>query len=193
MRPVALNVLRTGAPGTGQARVDTAPLSRLNDRPPLIATPTAMRRFTARVALPLVVAALAASATAAQAAICFVIHDAKDTVVYRDWVPPFDGALDYASPEREALRQRGLHFSYFDAPVCQQVAGAIGPGGAKASTVDAIVAAIPDYRLLSRGGVTGSSDSGGGASSGMPAATGGSGPVNRARSVGTSASGVSYR
>ena len=90
-----------------------------------------MRRTAARVVLPLVVAALAASATAAQAAICFVIHDAKDTVVYRDWVPPFDGALDYASPEREALRQRGLHFNYFDAPVCQQVVGAIGPGGAQ--------------------------------------------------------------
>jgi len=187
VRPVALN-RAGGAPG----RVDTAPLSRLNGRPPLIATPTAMRRFAARVALPLVVAALAATATAAQAAICFVIHDAKDAVVYRDWAPPFDGALDYASPEREALRRRGLHFSYFDAPVCQQVVGAIGPDGAKAASVEAIVAGIPDYRLLSRG-ITGESSSGGGTSSAAPAAAGGSGAVNRARSAGTSASGVSYR
>jgi len=147
-----------------------------------------MRRTAARVFLPLVVAALTASATAAQAAICFIIHDAKDTVVYRDWVPPFDGALDYASPEREALRQRGLHFSYFDAPVCQPVS-MTATGAPKVASVDAIVASIPNSRPTARGITTTTEPGGGSASSNsgvvvVPYGGAGSGVVERARAAG---------
>lgn len=201
MRNVALSLPRSARPGTGTgtARVDTAQLSRLNGPSPPIATPTAMHRSIARALLPLVAAALAASATTAQAAICFVIHDAKDTVVYRDWVAPFDGALDYASPGREALRQRDLHFSYFDAPVCQPVS-MTATGAPKVASVEAIVASIPNSRPTARGITTTTEPGGGFASSNsgvivVPGGGVGSGVVERARAAGATAGArpVAYR
>lgn len=123
-----------------------------------------MRTIAQRLAPPLaaIALALAAGTAAAQNAnsICFLIHDANDVVVYRDWTPPFDGALDYASPGRESLRARNLHFSYFQTSICQPVS-MTATGAPKVSSVEAIIASIPDSRPTARG-ITTTTEPGGG-------------------------------
>ena len=100
-------------------------------------------------------------AAPASARTCFIVYDAKDTIVYRDWKPPFEGVLDYDSPGREALRARGEHFLYFEAERCAPVSGAGLPGVGRPASIEEIVAGFPSYNRAPAGiSGTGSATSG---------------------------------
>ncbi len=94
-----------------------------------------MRRRTLWLAAA--IAALGA-ATSVAAAPCYVIVDRNDVVVYRDTQAPFDLSAT-KSPERAALRQRGLHLIVAEFENCYAV-GYISPTtGATTASVDDIV------------------------------------------------------
>jgi hypothetical protein len=62
-------------------------------------------------------AALAMAAGAAAASTCYVILDAKETIVYRASVPPVDMS-DRGAAARDALRQRGNYLLFMEAERC---------------------------------------------------------------------------
>ena len=74
----------------------------------------------------------------AAAAPCYVIYDRSDTVIYRDYTPPFDLSDDH-SPERAMMRKQGQHLLFAEFSDCNPV-GYISPTtGGTAATVDEIV------------------------------------------------------
>jgi hypothetical protein len=144
---------------------------------------SAFRRLNAPglVALALAFAAALCAAPVA-ARTCFIVYDAKDSVVYRDWKPPFEGVLDYDSPGREALRARGEHFVYFEAERCAPVSGAGLPGVGRPASIEEIVAGFPSYTRASTG-ISGT----GGAAGGSAATGAAGGPASRITAPATAA------
>ncbi len=105
------------------------------------------RTSKARLAQAVLAAALAAASTAALAAsTCYTVYDHQGAIVYRAFQPPFDGAQDFASPGREAMRARGENLVFFPADFCAPVASVGGIGG-RSYTTDEIVAAFPGYAV----------------------------------------------
>ena len=141
-----------------------------------------------RIPLATLAAACALVAAPAHARVCYTIYDAKDTIVYRDWTAPFDGAVDFGSPGREALRTRGEHLVWFEAEHCAPVSGtATGTSGGRPATADEIVAGLQTYSRPSAGitGVGGRP----GVAAASPAASssGAGGPATRIVAPATSA------
>ena len=62
-------------------------------------------------------AALAVAAGVAAASTCYVIFDAKDTIVYRASTPPVDMS-DRGTAARDALRQRGNYLLFMETERC---------------------------------------------------------------------------
>ncbi len=62
-------------------------------------------------------AALAVAAGVAAASNCYVILDAKETIVYRASTPPVDMS-DRGAAARDALRQRGNYLLFMDTQQC---------------------------------------------------------------------------
>lgn len=88
------------------------------------------------VTLATFLAALAA--TPALAAPCYVIYDRNDTVIYRDYEPPFDLG-NSKSPERNMMRRQGQHLVVAEFDNCNPVGFISAATGATAATVDEIV------------------------------------------------------
>ncbi|MEO8487744.1 MAG: hypothetical protein ABI585_15565 [Betaproteobacteria bacterium] len=134
-------------------------------------------------AAAVVALAFAALATAAQASpTCYTVYDRGGEIAYRDTVAPFEGALDPASPGRDAMRQRGEHLVFFEADFCPASSRVVGLGSlsGRPPTTDEIVAGFPS--MGSRGNSPGapSSISGGGVSAPMaPAPAPSGGPAAR--------------
>lgn len=140
-----------------------------------------------RIALATLAAACALVAAPAHARVCYTIYDAKDTIVYRDWTAPFDGAVDFGSPGREALRTRGEHLVWFEAEHCAPVSGtAAATGGGRPATADEIVAGLQTYSRPSAG-ITGVGGRSGVAASPAAASSGAGGPATRIVAPATSA------
>ena len=70
-----------------------------------------------RASIALAGAALAVAASAADATTCYVILDAKETIVYRAPMPPVDMS-DRGAAARDALRQRGNYLLFMDTERC---------------------------------------------------------------------------
>lgn len=87
------------------------------------------------VSLAVVLAALAAPALAAP---CYVIYDRNDTVVYRDYDPPFDLG-DPKAPERSMMRRQGQHLLVAEFENCNPVGYISAATGGTAASVDEIV------------------------------------------------------
>ena len=62
-------------------------------------------------------AALAAAAGVAAASTCYVILDAKETIVYRASTPPVDMS-ERGAAARDALRQRGNYLLFMETERC---------------------------------------------------------------------------
>lgn len=113
------------------------------------------RSLTRRLAKATLAAALAAGATGALAAsTCYTVFDHQGEIVYRAFTPPFDGATDFASPGREAMRSRGEHLVFFQADFCPPVASVGGIGG-RSYTTDEIVQSFPGYAVRPDGSTVG--------------------------------------
>ena len=113
------------------------------------------RPGTGRLANAALAAALAGCATlASAAATCYTVFDHQGAIVYRAFNPPFDGAQDFSSPGREAMRKRGEHLVFFPADFCAPVASVGGIGG-RSYTTDEIVAAFPGYAVRTNGTTVG--------------------------------------
>ncbi len=109
-----------------------------------------------RLATVVLAAMLAAGATAAQAMpTCFTVYDRNGEIVYRAFTPPFEGALDFASPGREAMRSRGENLVFFPADFCAPVASVGGIGG-RSYTTEEIVASFQGYAIRPDGSTIGS-------------------------------------
>ena len=65
-------------------------------------------------------AALTVAAGVATASTCYVILDAKETVVYRASTPPVDMS-DRGAAAREALRQRGNYLLFMETQQCAPI------------------------------------------------------------------------
>ncbi|MFO1304934.1 MAG: hypothetical protein U1F54_14460 [Burkholderiales bacterium] len=89
------------------------------------------------------IAALLVSAGTAVAAPCYVILDRDDSVVYRDYKPPFDMS-NYNSPERALLRRKGQHLIVAEfGDDCNPVGYISSSTGASTgTTVDEIVGGV---------------------------------------------------
>jgi len=87
-----------------------------------------MRRL--RVPIALTCAALAMAAGAANASTCYVILDAKETIIYRATMPPVDMS-DRGVAAREALRQKGNYLMFMDTERCAPIG--FGSGWASSS------------------------------------------------------------
>ena len=61
--------------------------------------------------------ALVVAAGVAAASTCYVVFDAKETIVYRASVPPVDMS-DRGTAAREALRQRGNYLQFMETERC---------------------------------------------------------------------------
>lgn len=113
----------------------TPAFGRAEGRAARNATENPMRTRTLWLAAALAAAGLPATAAAAP---CYIVIDRNDAVVYRDTQPPFD-LSDLKSPERAALRQRGLHMIVAEFERCYAV-GYISPTtGATTASVEDIV------------------------------------------------------
>jgi len=101
------------------------------------------RSTPARLAAALAFAVLPTVASAA--ATCYTVYDRAGEVAYRDFVSPFEGALDPMSSGREAMRTRGEHLVFFEAEFCPQVSRVVGLGSlqGRPPTTDEIVATFP--------------------------------------------------
>ncbi len=88
------------------------------------------------ISLAAVLVALAA--TPALAAPCYVIYDRNDTVVYRDYEPPFDLGNPKA-PERAMMRRQGQHLMVAEFENCNPVGYISAATGGTTATVDEIV------------------------------------------------------
>lgn len=95
-----------------------------------------------RGAIALAGVTLAMAAAAADASICYVILDAKESVVYRAPEPPVDMS-DRGAPARDALRQKGNYLLFMDTDRCVPVG--FGSGWADSSQ-----APLPAYMNNSR-------------------------------------------
>lgn len=104
---------------------------------------------TARTTSVLAAAAAALACVAlpvpATAAACFTVYDRAGEIVYRDFVSPFEGALDPTSSGRTAMRARGEHLVFFEADFCPQTSRVVGLGsqGGRPPTTDEIVSGFP--------------------------------------------------
>jgi len=134
---------------------------------------THQRIQTLAAAAALAAATLAPAAMAAST--CYTVYDRAGEIVYRDFVQPFDGATDPASPGNAAMRSRGENIVFFEADFCVPVA--LGGANARPATTAEIVAAIPAFG--SRGVGTGASPAGGvyGSGSAAPASESRPAPV----------------
>lgn len=72
------------------------------------------------------------------AAPCYVIYDRNDTVIYRDYDPPFDLG-NTKSPEREMMRRQGQHLLIAEFEKCNPVGYISAATGGTTATVDEIV------------------------------------------------------
>lgn len=118
---------------------------------------TRTRSGTAGIAAAaLALAALGASAAASAQAMstCYTVFDHQGEVVYRAFTPPFDGAADFTSPGRLAMRARGEHLVFFPAEFCAPVASVGGIGG-RSYTTEEIVAGFPGYAVRRDGSTVG--------------------------------------
>jgi hypothetical protein len=95
-----------------------------------------------RVPIALVGAALAVAASAADASICYIILDAKETIVYRAAIPPVDMS-DRGAAARDALRQKGNYLLFMETEQCVPIG--FGSGWANSSQ-----APFPDYASNTR-------------------------------------------
>lgn len=95
-----------------------------------------------------------AAAEASAAATCYTVYDRQGEIVYRSFTPPFDGAGDYTSPGRQAIRARGENLVFFDSTYCPPVASVGGIGG-RSYTTEEIVAAFPGYAVRPDGSTIG--------------------------------------
>ena len=87
---------------------------------------------------PLAAVLVALAAAPAVAAPCYVIYDRNDTVVYRDYDPPFD--LDNPkAPERSLMRRQGQHLMVAEFENCNPVGYISASTGGTTATVDEIV------------------------------------------------------
>lgn len=89
----------------------------------------------ARLAIAAAAALLAAPVLAAP---CYVIYDRNDTVIYRDYEPPFDLG-NAKSPEREMMRRQGQHLLVAEFENCNPVGYISAATGGTTVTVDEIV------------------------------------------------------
>jgi len=83
-----------------------------------------------RASIALAGAALAVAASAADATTCYVILDAKETIVYRAPMPPVDMS-DRGAAAREALRQEGNYLLFMETERCVPIG--FGSGWANSS------------------------------------------------------------
>jgi hypothetical protein len=95
-----------------------------------------------------------AAADASAAATCYTVFDRQGEIVYRAFAPPFEGAGDYTTPGRQAMRARGENLVFFDATFCPPVASVGGIGG-RSYTTEEIVAAFPGYAVRPDGSTIG--------------------------------------
>ena len=108
-----------------------------------------------RLAATALAAMLAGAATTALAAsTCYTVFDRQGEVVYRAFSPPFEGASDFESPGRQAMRARGEHLVFFQADFCAPVASVGGIGG-RSYTTEEIVASFPGYAVRADGSTVG--------------------------------------
>jgi len=89
--------------------------------------------------ITLVGAALAVAAGVATASTCYVILDAKETIVYRASVPPVDMS-DRGASARDALRQRGNYLLFMDTDRCTPIGFESGEVISRQSNTGAITA-----------------------------------------------------
>jgi hypothetical protein len=90
-----------------------------------------------RVSIALAGVLLAVAAGAADAYTCYVVLDAKETVIYRDTRPPVD-LSDRGAAERDALRKKGNYLLAMETERCVPLG--FGSGWTTSSEAPA-----PDY------------------------------------------------
>jgi len=78
----------------------------------------------------------------ATAAMCYVLVDRNDTVVYRDSYSPID-LSDRGTADREMLRKRGEHLIAMDVESCPTINYFLGPAGSRTLSVDQVVDGVP--------------------------------------------------
>ena len=98
---------------------------------------TTARPATLTASLPLALLALLL-ATPALAAPCYLIYDRNESVIYRDYEPPFD-LSDPNGPERAQLRRQGQHLLVAEFDNCNPVGYISATTGGTTATVDEIV------------------------------------------------------
>jgi len=84
-------------------------------------------------------AVLAVAACAAEASNCYVILDAKETIVYRASTPPVDMSARGAAA-RDALRQRGNYLLFMDTEQCVPIGTNSGEAISRQSNAGSITA-----------------------------------------------------
>ncbi len=83
-----------------------------------------------RIPVALAGAALVAAAVAAEASTCYVILDARETIVYRAPVAPVDMS-DRGTAARDALRRKGDYLMFMETDGCSPIG--FGSGWANSS------------------------------------------------------------
>ena len=78
----------------------------------------------------------------ATAAMCYVLLDRNDNVVYRDSYSPID-LSDRGAAERETLRKRGEHLIAMDVERCPAIDYFTGLAGSRTLSVDQVVDGVP--------------------------------------------------
>ncbi len=78
----------------------------------------------------------------AGAAMCYVLVDRNDNVVYRDSYSPID-LSEGGAAEREALRKRGEHLIAMDVERCPAIDYFTGLAGSRTLNVDQVVDGVP--------------------------------------------------
>jgi len=78
----------------------------------------------------------------AEAAMCYVLVDRNDNVVYRDSYSPID-LSDRGAAERETLRKRGEHLIAMDVERCPAIDYFTGLAGSRTLSVDQVVDGVP--------------------------------------------------
>lgn len=82
---------------------------------------------------------LLSASSAAFAAPCYVVFDRNDTVIYRDYKPPFD-LSNMKSSERELMRRQGQHLLVAEfIEECNPVGFISATTGATTASVEEIV------------------------------------------------------
>jgi hypothetical protein len=93
---------------------------------------------------------LAVGAGAADAYTCYVALDAKDSVVYRDMIPPVD-LSEQGKAARDAFRQRGNYLLIVEIDHCLPLGSALGSVGASPATPEDYVSGLRPVMTTSRG------------------------------------------